>query len=568
MLRRHPENAGRKGGPEALSSGEARYRSIFQHSAVSLWEEDISELRSALKALKARGVSDLASWLDSHPEFIEEASRLIRVVDVNEATLALYEVARPELLRGPLDSRLDLRDPAARRSMRENILAIWEGRRYSGAESNAVTTSGRRIDIAIRMYIPPENDSYPYMLVSVLDISDRVRAEAALRASEDELAQARKMEAVGRLAGGIAHDFNNLIMVIRGYAELVEQSLSESSPARADIREVKRAVDRAAGLTTQLLAFSRKQVLQPRVVSLNDIVGGMQKMLPRIIGEDIELALDLRPDAGSVRADPGQIEQVIMNLAANARDAMPQGGTLTFQTANVSVGEGIPAAHPEMSPGSYVMLCVRDTGTGMDAETLQRIFEPFFTTKELGKGTGLGLATVYGIIKQSGGYIYCVSEVGEGSLFRIYLPRVLEERAPEPDIPTTAGPAHGGSGTILLVEDEEALRRYVRGVLEQKGYVVLEADGAAAALEAVSSPPREVDLLLTDVVLPRMSGPELGRRIRALRPNVKILYMSGYSDDLVSRHGIPEPEADFLQKPFDAAGLLSAVARVVTGSRS
>jgi signal transduction histidine kinase len=548
--------------PDVLSPGETRYKRIFQHSAVSLWEEDISGLRAVLKALKAQGVRDLAAWMDTHPELIDEAARLIRVIDVNQATLALYEVATAEMLRGPLHTRLDLTDPAARSSMRENILAVWEDRRYSGAESNAVTTSGRRIDIAIRMYIPPEDDSYPYMLVSVLDISARVKAEAALRKSEEQLAQARKMEAVGRLAGGIAHDFNNLIMVIRGYTELVEESLPETGPARIDIREVKRAVDRAADLTAQLLAFSRKQVLQPRIVGLNDIVRRMEKILPRIIGEDIEVAMSLASDAGNVRADPGQIEQVVMNLAANARDAMPQGGTLCFRTANVSFDEAPVNIHPEMSPGGYVMLTVCDTGAGMDSETLGRIFEPFFTTKELGKGTGLGLATVYGIIKQSGGYIYCSSELGAGTTFQIYLPRVFQERTlVERENARPATSLNQGSGTILLVEDEQALRRYVREILEQKGYSVLEAGSGAAALETVSSLSRAVDLLLTDVVLPRMSGPELGRRLRAMQPHVRILYMSGYSDDLVSRHGVLEPEADLIQKPFDAGNLLARVSK-------
>ncbi|HVO40964.1 MAG TPA: ATP-binding protein [Spirochaetia bacterium] len=567
MPRHTRKTTGKPDEPDSSFSSETRYKSIFQHSAVSLWEEDISGLRAGLKNLRARGITDLSEWLEEHPDFIEEAARLIQVVDVNEATLALYEVAAPELLRGPLDSRLDLRDPAARESMRENILAIWEGRRYCAAESNAVTTSGRRIDIAIRMYIPPEDDSdYRYMLVSVLDISDRVKAEAALRRSEEQLAQARKMEAVGRLAGGIAHDFNNLIMVIRGYTELVEESLPDTGPARADIREVRRAVDRAADLTVQLLAFSRKQVLQPRIVNPNDIVKSMEKILPRIIGEDVEIALILEPDAGNIRADPGQIEQVIMNLAANARDAMPRGGTLSFRTENVAFDEAPVSLHPEISPGGYVLLTVSDTGMGMDGTTLERIFEPFFTTKELGKGTGLGLATVYGIIKQSGGYIFCSSEVGVGTTFQIYLPRAFQEMTSEAG-PGARGFQQRGSGTILLVEDEEALRRYVHEVLVQKGYDVIEAGSAAEALESVSSPHREIDLLLTDVVLPRMSGPELGRRLRALRPKLRILYMSGYSEELVSRHGVPEPDADLIQKPFDAASLLARVSRSLQAAR-
>jgi two-component system cell cycle sensor histidine kinase/response regulator CckA len=540
-----------------------RYRSIFQHSAVSLWEEDIAGLRSALRELRAAGVIDLAAWLDEHSDFLRDAARLIRVINVNEATLSLYEVTHAESLLGPLDSRLDLRDPLARSSMRENILAVWEGRRYCGAESNAVTTTGRRIDIAIRMYIPPEDDPYPYMLVSVFDITARVQAEAALRRSQEELSQARKMEAVGRLAGGVAHDFNNLITVIRGYAELVEESLPEAGPARADIREVKRAAERAADLTAQLLAFSRKQILQPRVVSLNEIIRRMEKMLPRMIGEDIQLAILLQPDAGNVKADAGQIEQVIMNLAVNSRDAMPRGGTLSIMTGTIGPGDPQRSMHAEMAPGHYVTMTMADTGAGMDAETKARVFEPFFTTKAMGKGTGLGLATVYGIIKQSGGYIYCTSEPGTGTSFQIYLPRIFEPSSADPGEPS---PDRGGHGdvTILLVEDEEALRRYCRSILERSGYTVLEAGSSEEALDIVRSTHPDLGLLLTDVVLPRASGPELGRNLRSLMPGVRILFMTGYSEDLVSRHEQLPPGADVLEKPFDAAGLLSRIRKALS----
>jgi signal transduction histidine kinase len=447
--------------------------------------------------------------------------------------------------------------------MRDNVLAVWEDKKYCAAESNAVTTTGKRIDIEIRMYIPPEDDPYPYMLVSVLDISARVKAEIALRRSEEELAQARKMEAVGRLAGGVAHDFNNLITVIRGYAELVEESLPEGGPARADMREVRRAADRAADLTAQLLAFSRKQILQPRVVSLNEIARRMEKMLRHMIGEDLELVMLLQPDAGNVRADQGQIEQVIMNLAANARDAMPRGGTLSFQTANLRADDALLSVHPEVAPGEYVTLTVTDTGTGMGPQTIARIFEPFFTTKELGKGTGLGLATVYGIIKQSGGYIYCASELGKGTSFQIHLPRVLEARSADPNNPSPESGNQGGE-TILLVEDEEALRRYCRAILVRKGYSVLEAASGDEALEVVRSAGTNVHLLLTDVVMPHMSGPELGRKLRVLQPDVRLLYMTGYSEDLASRHGFLGADADFIEKPFDSASLLARVRKALS----
>lgn len=666
----------------------SRYRSVFQHSAVSLWEEDISELRAVLRDLRARGVEDIRSYVDSHPELIDEAARRISVVDVNEATLALYEVKDRAALRCRLDDRLDVRDPVARRSLRENILAIWEDRRYSRMESSAKTSSGRVFAVEILVYIPPEGDPYPFMLVSVLDISQRKKAEsalldseeryrtlvenlgegivvidrelsitfvnhaaetifglegrvlqghgleeflrpeldgsvrerveawgagragtdeldimrpsgqarrvlitatprrdkagsfigsicimrdvtearrteAALRRSEEQLAQSQKMEAVGRLAGGIAHGFNNLMTVMRGYADIVEEGLPPSSRAREDMKEIKRAIDRAADLTAQLLAFSRKQLLQPRVLDPNEIVRRMEKMLPLIIGEDIELVSELAPRVGSIKADPGQFEQVLMNLAANARDAMPKGGTLTLRTAKASFPEAGGKDNPEIPPGDYVMLSVRDTGAGMSPETLARVFEPFFTTKEVGKGTGLGLATVYGIITQSGGRITCASELGKGTEFTIYLPRVEERPAVDGESAALDWSARG-DGTILIVEDEAAVRRFVRSVLEKRGYTVLEAGTGVEALTVVGSASDGVDLLLTDVVMPQMSGPELARKLKEKLPGIRVLYMSGYSYDLAANHGILSAEADLIRKPFDAPGLLLRVREALT----
>jgi len=379
---------------------------------------------------------------------------------------------------------------------------------------------------------------------------------------EEQLQQAQKMEAIGRLAGGIAHDFNNLLTVITGYSQLLLDHLPDGDPIRAHVGQIKKAGDRAASLTRQLLAFSRKQVLAPQVLDLNRIVANTDKMLTRLIGEDIELVAVAYPDLGRVKADPGQIEQVIMNLAVNARDAMPQGGRLTIETANVDLDENYSSQRLVVIPGAYVMLAVSDTGTGMNSEIQSRIFEPFFTTKEQGKGTGLGLATVYGIVKQSGGYVWVYSEPGKGAAFKIYLPRV-EEAADE--VKKTEGVVRvtAGSETILVVEDNEPLRRLVCGVLEAKGYTLLEAGSGEEALKVIEAHTGPLGLLLTDVVMPRVNGPELAARLAPLHPEVKVLYMSGYTDNAIVHHGILDNGARFLQKPFTPEALARKIREVL-----
>jgi two-component system cell cycle sensor histidine kinase/response regulator CckA len=400
----------------------------------------------------------------------------------------------------------------------------------------------------------------------VATVIEHKRAENALRQSEKQLWQSQKMEAVGRLAGGVAHDFNNLLTVIKGYTELMLEDLKPSDPMRAEMEEVQKAADRAAALTRQLLAFSRRQVLAPKVVNLNYLVEDMNKLLRRLLGEDIELSIRLGEDLGSVKADPGQVEQVIMNLAVNARDAMPKGGKLTLETANLELDQGYSREHATVRPGPYVMLAISDTGSGMDAETLAHVFEPFFTTKEQGKGTGLGLSTVYGIVKQSGGYIWPYSEPGMGTTFKIYLPRVDEmvERAQ-----TRAQPSPGlaGTETILLVEDEEGVRVLTRQLLQRHGYTVLEAEHGQDALllcERYSGP---IHLLLSDVVLATMSGRELVQRLVPLRPEMKVLYMSGYSDEAIVQHGVLAPGTAFLQKPFTTESLMRKLRELLDSKR-
>jgi PAS domain S-box-containing protein len=384
---------------------------------------------------------------------------------------------------------------------------------------------------------------------SLEDITERKRLE-------EQLLQAQKMEAVGRLAGGIAHDFNNLLTVINGYSEILLSTLSPEDPMHADVEEIHRAGERAASLTRQLLAFSRRQVMEFRIIHLNALLTGLGKMLSRLIGEDIRLEFKLAPDLGSIRADPGQIEQVVMNLAVNARDAMPAGGTLTLETANIELNHGTVETYGELTPGPYVLLAISDTGIGMPPEVQQHLFEPFFTTKEVGKGTGLGLATVYGIVKQSGGDIQVQSEPGRGATFGILLPRVVEE-APVPAMVQGALPR--GQETILVVEDQEEVRHLTVQVLQDLGYTMLEASNGKEALQVLQALPARVDLVLTDVIMPEMSGSELLAQLRLSWPNLRALYISGYPADELTHHGILGERVGFIQKPFGPEALAQGV---------
>jgi len=388
----------------------------------------------------------------------------------------------------------------------------------------------------------------------VRDITDQVRLEEQFR-------QAQKMEAVGRLAGGVAHDFNNILTAITGYSDLLLEDLAANDRKRGDVEEIKAAAGRATGLTRQLLAFSRKLVFQSRVLDLNEVVQTLDKMLHRLIGEDVEFAVALASGLGAVRADPGQLEQVILNLTINARDAMPSGGRLTIETANVTLDEVYAREHQGASPGRYVMLAVSDTGIGMDEATRSHIFEPFFTTKELGRGTGLGLSTVYGIIKQSGGYVWVYSEPGRGATFKIYLPEVDER--PEDLNPATPEPVAGGGETVLLAEDDPSVRAVASDVLSQKGYRVLRAADGQAALQLAQGQAGKIHLLVTDLVMPGMTGRELADALMVERPDLRVLYMSGYTDDTVVRHRVLEEGMPYLQKPFTARSLASKVREVL-----
>jgi signal transduction histidine kinase/ActR/RegA family two-component response regulator len=401
------------------------------------------------------------------------------------------------------------------------------------------------------------------------EVDERERAEKALRQSEEQLRQSQKMDAVGRLAGGVAHDFNNLLTAILGYSQLMRAKLKPEDPLRSDTVEIEKAAVRAAALTRQLLAFSRQQILQPKVLDLNAIVTDMDRMIRRLVPSNIDVVTAAAADLGRVKADPGQLEQVILNLVVNARDAMPAGGRLTIETMNVGVDDLYARGRDALVPGRYVLLSVSDDGQGMDEAVRSRIFEPFFTTKEVGKGTGLGLSTVHGIVKQSGGHIEVYSEKDRGSAFKVYLPRVEAELDPTvmADLATPPAP---GTETLLLVEDEDLVRSAVRETLIAAGYKVLEATNGEEALALWAAGASEFDLLLTDVVMPRMGGPELVRKLADAGSQVRVLFMSGYTDRAIVHQGVLDPGTEFLQKPFTAAALMRKVRAVLDapGSRA
>ena len=508
----------RKVAVEALTESEAHYRVLFERHPNPLWVYDL----------------ETAAFLA-----------------VNDAAVQHYGYSRAEFLGMTLEG---IRPPEDVERLRTHRSTVDEGLVEAG-EWRHRTKDGTIIEVDIARHTLTFAGR-PAALAIARDITQRKSLEA-------QLLQAQKMEAVGQLAGGVAHDFNNLLTVILGSADLLLDTLGPDHPEREEAEEIRKAGLRAADLTRQLLAFSRQQVLAPQVLDLNEVVATMDKILRRVIGEDIDLRTVPSRDLRAVRADPGQFEQVVMNLAVNARDAMPSGGKLTIETANVELDEAYAREHAvELKPGHYVMLAVSDTGIGMDVATQARIFEPFFTTKAKGKGTGLGLATVYGIVKQSGGHIWVYSEPGHGTTFKIYLPRVEDAAAPAKATPASI-PSLRGSETILLVEDQEEVRRLARRVLEARGYAVLVAASGAEALQVAAAHTGPIHLLATDVIMPGMSGREVGLRLAPARPETKVLYLSGYADESIVHHGVLEPGIAFLQKPFTAEALGRKVREVL-----
>jgi len=496
----------------------------------------------------------LAAVLDHSPSVIYAKDSAGRYLFVNRQFEAAYHVTREDIA-GKTDHDHFPREQAD--AYRANDRAVWGSGTAMEFLESAPHDDGLHSYVSTKFPLRDARGAITVVCGISVDVTERQRTEAALR-------MAQKMEAVGLLAGGVAHDFNNLLTVITGYSHLLLRDLGPGHPGRGRVDEIVKAADRAAALTRQLLAFGRKQVLQPRIIPLNAVVVGVEPMLQRLIGEQIQVRSRLEA-RGRVTADPGQMEQVIVNLAVNARDAMSEGGVLTIETADVELDESFVRTNPGAQPGPHVMLAVSDAGHGMDRETLSHIFEPFFTTKAAGQGTGLGLATVYGIVKQSGGYIAASSELGRGATFRVYLPRVGQEEEPAHAASAPPEPRAAGSESILVVEDEEALREIVCEVLEADGYTVLAGANPDEALAAAAGHPGPIHLLLTDVVMPGRSGPEVARALRALRPEARVLYMSGYTGEAISGHGVLDLDAPLLQKPFTADGLLRSVREALTG---
>jgi two-component system cell cycle sensor histidine kinase/response regulator CckA len=514
-------------------------RAVGGPDGISAWLHDVTPLHSVQVELERRERL-LSTVVDNQPECVKLVDRDGTLLDMNAAGLEMIEADSIEQVRG--EQVFNLIAPEYREAFRALHDKVFRG---EGAtlEFELIGLKGTRR--AMETTAAPLRDDAGEIVAHLAvthDVTARRRLEAQLR-------QATKMEAIGRLAGGVAHDFNNLLMAIMGYAESIESAGGETA---AEAREVLRAADRAADLVRQLLAFSRRQILAPKVLDLNEAVREVEKMVSRTIGEDIDVVANLAPDLRNVKADAGQLQQVILNLAVNARDAMPAGGVLSFETRNVVLGDDGP-----VRAGSYVQLTVTDTGEGMTPDVRTHIFDPFFTTKPAGEGTGLGLATVYGIVDQSGGHVVVYSEPDLGTSFKVYLPASDEPAAQVPDEVAPA-PSRPASETVLLVEDEAVVRGLVREILERDGYSVLEAAGPEEAL-AASKDDRHIHLLLTDVVMPRMSGPEIARSVGAVRDGLKVLYMSGYSDAAVVQRGLLEPGTAFIQKPFRAQELTQKV---------
>jgi PAS domain S-box-containing protein len=468
-------------------------------------------------------------------------------LDVNDAFLAMMKYQRSEVI-GRTSTELNMfADPGSQAAM---IQLLHQLKRVPSFETHFETNQGESRLVQVAAELVHLNGT-PCVLSIIHDITEERRLE-------DQFRQAQKMEAVGRLAGGVAHDFNNMLGVILGYSEIAQELLEHENPLRKHLQQISKTAHRAASLTRQLLAFSRRQDLQPTVLDLNAVVTNLSKMLVRMIGEDIELKFIPGEALGAVRADLGEMEQVLMNLVINARDAMPEGGTILVDTANTSLDGSYRKEHPAVVPGAYVMLAVSDTGCGIDQKTMGRIFEPFFTTKAVGEGTGLGLSMVYGVVKQSGGYIWAYSEPNRGATFKIYLPRVDEPAEPLLRFAEDAT-LEKGSETILLVEDDDSLRELAAGLLRSEGYQVLEGRDGATAMAAAQKHGELIHLLLTDVIMPGMSGAELSNRVRAIRPGIKLLFMSGYTGNLIAHHGVLASDTVLLQKPFTRHSLLRQV---------
>ena len=526
---------------ENLRISAERYRSLFEETPFPMWEEDLSGVKRLLDELRARGVTDLRGHLMANRRDAEECVRRIRVLDVNRAALQFYGVQNKEEL---LSDLTQLFDDRAYDNLCEEMAALADQPVYK-AEFQTRTISGEERTVSMIVSLEAAPEDWSRVVVTFFDITDRKRLE-------EQILQSQKLESLGRLAGGIAHDFNNLLMVISGYSDLLLGNLNNPDTLERGLSEIRRAGERGAELTQQLLAFSRKQATQPRAIDLNALVRESQGMLQRVIGEDIELEINLDPAAWTVRADRGQMHQVLMNLVVNGRQAMPDGGVLAIETANARLDE---------PPGEYLHLRIRDTGVGMDEATRRHVFEPFFTTKGAGKGTGLGLATVFGIVTQAGGHITVTSEPGRGTAFNLYFPRIQGPAAAEA---AAVEKRHGASdcGTVLVVEDQEEVRGLACTILRERGFEVLAAADGDEALAVARRFAGPIRLMLTDVIMPGMNGRDLAARMAPVRPDTRVIYMSGYTDRVVL-----EADAMLIEKPFTADQLMAMVRTALTAPK-
>ncbi len=548
----------RRRAEEELRESESRYRTLFEESPIAIRHEDFSAVEARFAELRRAGVTDLRAWLETRPEEVAGLAARVRLLAQNRRSAELFRSDGPQVM--PREASL-YRPGGSYGMFTEELVALFEGRRSFHAEIAKVNARGERLLIDLTLSVPAEHAAdLASVLVCFVDVTEH-------RRTEEQLRQAQKMETVGQLAGGIAHDFNNMLQVILGSMEMALETASRGSALEQHLREAQRAAQRSADLTGQLLAFARRQTVRPRVVDLNDVVASARKMVQRLIGEDIDFAWTPGRGLGKVMIDPAQVDQVLANLAVNARDAIAGVGRLTVETSNVVLDEAWCARHPGFDAGEYVLLAVTDDGRGMDRETMGHLFEPFFTTKGMGKGTGLGLATVYGIVKQNRGFIDAYSEPGHGTTFRVYLPRVHGDAEDSgPGAADARGP-RGGTETLLVVEDEEAILELARHSLQGLGYVVLAARSPGEALEVAGAHEGPLDLLVTDVVLPRMNGRELCERLTAARPGLKCLFMSGYTADVIAHRGVLDDGVVFLPKPFTLSVLAEKVRAALDGTR-